>query len=255
MEASSSRSSRPTTNRRASTARARWRPRPPYSAVRPRLRRRGRGGGPGSQYVATAAGWGGLPRGALPRVRPGHVRRRVPADGARRPRRQGTGRSRYNAEGYFGPTRPSGIQAQHHGDAERRQAPSPSIFGGCDDDRPNCLRSPTLELHGAPLPPQGPRGSGRLLVVSPRSSLDPVALEQLATDHHALDVGGSLADQQQRRVSVEPLDLVLLGVAVAAVDAEGSSTTSLLAAQASSLAMPASRSQRCPRPSGAPPCG
>src|SRR5829696_31083 len=52
-------------------------------------------------------------------------------------------------------------------------------------------------------------------------SLDLVALEELLADHHALDLGGALADQQQRRVAVEPLDLVLLGVAVAAVNAEG----------------------------------
>jgi hypothetical protein len=47
-----------------------------------------------------------------------------------------------------------------------------------------------------------------------------VALEQLLADDHALDLGGPLPDQQQRRVAVEPLDLVLLRVAVAAVDAE-----------------------------------
>src|SRR5690242_17666832 len=50
--------------------------------------------------------------------------------------------------------------------------------------------------------------------------LDLVPLQQLLADHHALDLRGSLADQQQRRVAVEALDLVLLGVAVAAVDAE-----------------------------------
>src|SRR5215217_7165860 len=54
-----------------------------------------------------------------------------------------------------------------------------------------------------------------------RRSLDLVALQQLLADHHALDLGGALADQQQRGVAVEPLDLVLLRVAVAAVDAEG----------------------------------
>src|SRR6187551_3966960 len=51
-------------------------------------------------------------------------------------------------------------------------------------------------------------------------TLDLVALEQLLADDHALDLGGALADQQQRRVAVEALDLVLLRVAVAAVDAE-----------------------------------
>src|SRR3954447_15687973 len=50
--------------------------------------------------------------------------------------------------------------------------------------------------------------------------LDLVPLQQLLADHHALDLRGPLADQQQRRVAVEALDLVLLRVAVAAVDAE-----------------------------------
>src|ERR1700712_1097688 len=49
---------------------------------------------------------------------------------------------------------------------------------------------------------------------------DLVPLQQLFADHHALDLRGALADQKQRRVAVEALDLVLLGVAVAAVDAE-----------------------------------
>src|SRR5829696_594768 len=52
------------------------------------------------------------------------------------------------------------------------------------------------------------------------AQLDLVALEQLLADHHALDLGGALSDQEQRGVAVEPLDLVLLRVAVAAVDAE-----------------------------------
>ena len=56
----------------------------------------------------------------------------------------------------------------------------------------------------------------------PRWCSDLVPLQQLLADHHALDLRGALADQQQRRVAVEPLDLVLLRVAVAAVDAEGS---------------------------------
>src|SRR5437764_3813530 len=49
---------------------------------------------------------------------------------------------------------------------------------------------------------------------------DLVALEQLAPDDHALDLARALADQLQRSVAVDPLDLVLLGVAVAAVDAQ-----------------------------------
>src|SRR6476620_4929238 len=52
------------------------------------------------------------------------------------------------------------------------------------------------------------------------SSSDLVPLEELLADNHALDLRGALADQQQRRVAVEALDLVLLRVAVAAVDAE-----------------------------------
>src|SRR5215210_3774141 len=61
------------------------------------------------------------------------------------------------------------------------------------------------------------------VLVSPldtRRSLDLVALQELLADHHALDLGGAFADQQQRRVAVEALDLVLLRVAVAAVDSE-----------------------------------
>src|SRR5680860_1667375 len=50
--------------------------------------------------------------------------------------------------------------------------------------------------------------------------LDLVPLQKLLADHHALDLRGPLADQQQRRVAVEALDLVLLRVAVAAVDAD-----------------------------------
>src|ERR1700727_1386859 len=47
---------------------------------------------------------------------------------------------------------------------------------------------------------------------------DLVSLQELAADHHPLDLRRALADQQQRRVPVQPLDLVLLGVAVAAMD-------------------------------------
>src|SRR3954453_14243972 len=49
---------------------------------------------------------------------------------------------------------------------------------------------------------------------------DLVALQERLADHHPLYLGGAAADQQQRRVAVQALDLVLLGVAVAAVDAE-----------------------------------
>src|SRR4051794_31163821 len=60
--------------------------------------------------------------------------------------------------------------------------------------------------------------SGVDMPVAPVSDL--VALEDLFTDHHALDLGGPLADQEERGVTVEALDLVLLRVAVATVDAE-----------------------------------
>src|SRR3954454_23474087 len=52
------------------------------------------------------------------------------------------------------------------------------------------------------------------------SSSDLVPLQELLADNHALDLRGPLADQEQRRIAVEALDLVLLRVAVAAVDAE-----------------------------------
>ena len=47
-----------------------------------------------------------------------------------------------------------------------------------------------------------------------------MALQQRLADNHPLNLGSSLADQQQRRVAVEPLNLILLRVAVAAVNAE-----------------------------------
>src|SRR3954447_1886736 len=50
--------------------------------------------------------------------------------------------------------------------------------------------------------------------------LNLVPLQELLADHHALDLGSDLADQEEGRVPVEALDLVLLRVAVAAVDAE-----------------------------------
>src|SRR4029450_4823631 len=64
----------------------------------------------------------------------------------------------------------------------------------------------------------GPRAGG---AAPPRGSAQLVVLEKPAADDHPLDVGGALADQQHRRLAVEPLDLVLLGEAVAAVDPEG----------------------------------
>src|SRR5262245_27886880 len=49
----------------------------------------------------------------------------------------------------------------------------------------------------------------------------PVLLEDPPPDDHPLDVGRALTDEQHRSLPVEPLDLVLLGEAVAAVDPEG----------------------------------
>src|SRR4051812_34159123 len=43
---------------------------------------------------------------------------------------------------------------------------------------------------------------------------------QPAADDRLLDLRGALADEQKRRLAEQPLDLVLLGVAIAAVDAE-----------------------------------
>src|SRR2546423_13583806 len=50
---------------------------------------------------------------------------------------------------------------------------------------------------------------------------DLVALEELLADDHPLDLRRALSDEEQRRVAVQALDLVLLRVSVAPVDAEG----------------------------------
>src|SRR5256884_9156881 len=50
---------------------------------------------------------------------------------------------------------------------------------------------------------------------------DLVALEELLTDDHPLDLRRAFSDKEQRRVAVQALDLVLLRVPVAPVDAEG----------------------------------
>src|SRR5690606_13615475 len=47
-----------------------------------------------------------------------------------------------------------------------------------------------------------------------------VLAQQTPADDRLLDLRRALADQQERRFPHQPLDLVLLGVAVAAVDAE-----------------------------------
>src|SRR3954469_5582305 len=60
---------------------------------------------------------------------------------------------------------------------------------------------------------------------------DTMPLQQLLADDHPLDLARALTDQQQRRVAVDALDLVLLGVPVAAVDAQR-----LLRAEAAGLA-------------------
>src|SRR5918997_1253830 len=76
----------------------------------------------------------------------------------------------------------------------------------------------------------GARGMGGGLPRRPAANSDLVALQELAPDDHPLDLRRALADQQQRRVAVEALDLVLLRVAIAAVDAEA-----LLDAEAAGL--------------------
>src|SRR3954453_13593523 len=59
---------------------------------------------------------------------------------------------------------------------------------------------------------------------------DTMPLQQLLADDHPLDLARPLADEQQRRVAVYALDLVLLRVPVAAVDAQR-----LLGAEAAGL--------------------
>jgi hypothetical protein len=66
--------------------------------------------------------------------------------------------------------------------------------------------------HGA-LPAAGGHAAAGLLEL--------VAGDEFAADDHALDFAGAFADQEQGGVAVEAFDLVFLGVAVAAVDAEG----------------------------------
>src|SRR5215510_19620 len=53
-----------------------------------------------------------------------------------------------------------------------------------------------------------------------RLGSDVVVADEGPADDHLLDLRGALADEQQRRVPVEPLDLVLGRVAVAAVDTQ-----------------------------------
>src|SRR5215475_15999581 len=49
---------------------------------------------------------------------------------------------------------------------------------------------------------------------------DVVVADEGPADDHFLDLGGALADEQQGRVPVEPLDLVLGRVTVAAVNTQ-----------------------------------
>src|SRR5665647_3495999 len=48
-----------------------------------------------------------------------------------------------------------------------------------------------------------------------------IVLQQSPPDDHPLDVSRAFTNEQHRRLAIEPLDLVLLGVSVATVDAEG----------------------------------
>src|SRR5690606_26563858 len=76
-----------------------------------------------------------------------------------------------------------------------------------------CARRPVRGVPGTTVLTPGP-----LRAVS---AADAVLLQQSLADDRLLDLAGALADQQEGRLAHEPLDLVLGGVAVAAVDAEG----------------------------------
>src|ERR1700734_3002962 len=53
-----------------------------------------------------------------------------------------------------------------------------------------------------------------------RSRSNPILGEQPLADDRLLDLAGSLADEQERSIAHQPLDLILFGVAVSTVDAE-----------------------------------
>src|SRR5690606_38797713 len=91
------------------------------------------------------------------------------------------------------------------------RAPGHGGSRGQDDD-------PELSVPKAerPRPAFGTESWSRAL----GSALELVLPEQAAADDRLLDLAGALTDEQERRLAHEPLDLVLLGVAVAAVDAE-----------------------------------
>ena len=98
-----------------------------------------------------------------------------------------------------------------------------STTGHTLDRTPNAIapRANCTGAFGASLSTTGHTLDRTPNAIAPRAiALDLVPLKQLAADHHALDLGGPLADQQQRRVAIQALDLVLLRIAVAAVDAE-----------------------------------
>ena len=63
-------------------------------------------------------------------------------------------------------------------------------------------------------PPQSPRGP-----VSWECPSEMIFTDELPRDYSPQDLVGALADRHQRRVPIEPLDLVLGRVAVTAVDA------------------------------------
>src|SRR5438128_491604 len=92
----------------------------------------------------------------------------------------------------------------------------------CTSPRPRSS-TPTTSLIGASAGTSSMKrrvaSSIRALASSAIES-DLMTLQELAADDHALDLGGALADQEQRRIAVQALDLVLLGVAVATVDAQ-----------------------------------
>src|SRR5690348_1188605 len=97
---------------------------------------------------------------------------------------------------------PASVRSSRALDTRKRVGVAPRGAVTGRSMRPFCYRTPG----GAP---GGAAGT-------PRAGLDLVALQELLADDHALDLGRALADEQQRRVAVQALDLVLLGVAVAA---------------------------------------
>jgi Protein of unknown function (DUF1214) len=133
---------------------------------------------PVRHFVATAAGWGGLPDrearyiGVEPGLPVGEYKltaRDVPVDGF-------WSISVYNAEGFFEANDRHAYSVNNTTSVPNDDGSVTVHFGGCGDDRPNCLPiMGRLELH-RPALPAAARGARRLLDVSDdRACLRPVA--------------------------------------------------------------------------------